>query len=61
VAFSSAKLALFYDWLGYNPESDNIMNIGQSGLVPRRAWVLGYPGLLAAFPISYTLNYNSIP
>ena len=28
VVFTNAKLALFYDWLAYNPESDNIMNIG---------------------------------
>ena len=26
---ANAKLALFYDWLAYNPELDNIMNIGQ--------------------------------
>ena len=28
VVFNNAKLALFYDWLAYNPDSDNIMNIG---------------------------------
>ena len=28
VVFANAKLALFYDWLAYNPEADNIMNIG---------------------------------
>ncbi|KAG8239928.1 hypothetical protein J437_LFUL019448 [Ladona fulva] len=27
VAASNAKLALFYDWLFYDPEKDNIMNI----------------------------------
>ena len=30
VVMANAKLALFYDWLAYNPEMDNIMNIGQS-------------------------------
>ena len=29
VVLANAKLALFYDWLAYNPELDNIMNIGQ--------------------------------
>lgn len=28
VAASNAKLALFYDWLFFNPEKDSIMNIG---------------------------------
>ena len=28
VVLANAKLALFYDWLAYNPEVDNIMNIG---------------------------------
>ncbi|KTG47659.1 hypothetical protein cypCar_00002059 [Cyprinus carpio] len=30
VAASNAKLALFYDWLFFNPEKDSIMNIGSS-------------------------------
>ena len=29
VAASNAKLALFYDWLFFNPEKDSIMNIGK--------------------------------
>lgn len=29
---ANAKLALFYDWLAYNPEVDNIMNIGQGAI-----------------------------
>ena len=29
VIFANAKLSLFYEWLLYNPELDNIMNIGQ--------------------------------
>lgn len=33
VAASNAKLALFYDWLFYNPEKDNIMNIEPAILV----------------------------
>lgn len=28
VAASNAKLALFYDWLFFNPDKDSIMNIG---------------------------------
>lgn len=28
VAYSNAKLALFYDWLFFEPDKDNIMNIG---------------------------------
>jgi len=27
--YANAKLALFYDWLAYNPDTDNIMNIGK--------------------------------
>ena len=30
VAASNAKLALFYDWLFYDAERDNIMNIGNN-------------------------------
>lgn len=30
VAASNAKLALFYDWLFFNPEKDSIMNIGDT-------------------------------
>lgn len=30
VAASNAKLALFYDWLFFNPEKDSIMNIGNN-------------------------------
>ena len=30
VVFNNAKLALFYDWFAYNPETDNIMNIGKT-------------------------------
>ncbi|KAJ0175157.1 hypothetical protein K1T71_009298 [Dendrolimus kikuchii] len=33
VAASNAKLALFYDWLLYDPEKDNIMNIEPAILV----------------------------
>lgn len=33
VAASNAKLALFYDWLFYDPEKDNIMNIEPAILV----------------------------
>ena len=33
MVLANAKLALFYDWLAYNPELDNIMNIGQSLIV----------------------------
>lgn len=33
VAASNAKLALFYDWLVYDPEKDNIMNIEPAILV----------------------------
>ncbi|XP_064474957.1 integrator complex subunit 3-like [Ornithodoros turicata] len=33
VAASNAKLALFYDWLFFNPERDNIMNIEPAILV----------------------------
>ncbi len=33
VASSNAKLALFYDWLFFNPEKDNIMNIEPAILV----------------------------
>lgn len=33
VAASEAKLALFYDWLFYDPEKDNIMNIEPAILV----------------------------
>ena len=29
VAASNAKLALFYDWLFFDPERDSIMNIGR--------------------------------
>ena len=29
VATANSKLALFYDWLLYNTETDNIMNIGE--------------------------------
>lgn len=29
VAASNAKLALFYDWLFFDPERDSIMNIGE--------------------------------
>lgn len=29
IASANAKLALFYDWLFYDPERDNIMNIGK--------------------------------
>ena len=29
VAASNAKLALFYDWLFFEAEKDNIMNIGK--------------------------------
>jgi len=34
VAASNAKLALFYDWLFFNPEKDSIMNIGKRGRMP---------------------------
>lgn len=34
VAASNAKLALFYDWLFFNPEKDSIMNIGEDGGTP---------------------------
>lgn len=30
VAASNAKLALFYDWLFFNPDKDSIMNIGHT-------------------------------
>ena len=30
MAASNAKLALFYDWLFFNPEKDSIMNIGDT-------------------------------
>jgi len=30
VSTANAKLALFYDWLFYQPDKDNIMNIGES-------------------------------
>ena len=30
--FAAAKFAIFYDWLFYNPEVDNIMNIGNEFL-----------------------------
>ena len=33
VAASNAKLALFYDWLFFDPEKDNIMNIEPAILV----------------------------
>ena len=33
VAASNAKLALFYDWLFYDAEKDNIMNIEPAILV----------------------------
>ena len=33
VAASNAKLALFYDWLFFEPEKDNIMNIEPAILV----------------------------
>ena len=32
VVMANAKLALFYDWLAYNPEVDNIMNIGEGAM-----------------------------
>lgn len=30
MAASDAKLALFYDWLVFEPERDSIMNIGKT-------------------------------
>jgi integrator complex subunit 3 len=33
VAAANAKLALFYDWLFFDPEKDNIMNIEPAILV----------------------------
>ena len=32
VVTANAKLALFYDWLFYNTETDSIMNIGEYNL-----------------------------
>lgn len=33
MAQANAKLALFFDWLVYDPQRDNIMNIGMSCLI----------------------------
>ena len=30
VSTANSKLALFYDWLFYQPDKDNIMNIGNA-------------------------------
>ena len=30
VSTANAKLALFFDWLFYQPDKDNIMNIGNT-------------------------------
>ncbi|XP_050843781.1 integrator complex subunit 3, partial [Serinus canaria] len=43
VAASNAKLALFYDWLFFNPEKDSIMNIGGWGWDP--PWDGIHPGI----------------
>lgn len=29
IALANAKMALFYDWVCYDPKHDNIMNIGK--------------------------------
>ena len=33
VSTANAKLALFFDWLFYQPDKDNIMNIGKANLL----------------------------
>lgn len=46
VAASNAKLALFYDWLFFNPDKDSIMNIGMGGhlfSLPFVPWGVGSP------------------
>ena len=50
VVLSNAKLALFYDWLAYDPESDSIMTIGKIKVV------LLFP--LAALSLCITLEDN---
>ncbi|KAJ2443970.1 hypothetical protein GGF42_006464, partial [Coemansia sp. RSA 2424] len=48
VVAANAKLALFYDWLFYDPQADNIMNVEPGVLIMARS-VDRYPFLTASF------------
>lgn len=56
VAASNAKLALFYDWLFFNPEKDSIMNIGNTrtrthAQAQAQAWTLAVSGVNTLLPL----------
>lgn len=42
IALANAKMALFYDWVCYDPKNDNIMNIGKISKIVQKLTIIEF-------------------